>query len=273
LSNLDTATISWFVNNRKITSGTGRRTFSTQLGDVGLKTIVKVIVVTQEGNTITQVMPFSSVSVDLLWEAQSYVPPFYSGKALFSTQEYVRVVAVPHLNRSSSSLSPTNLIYTWTKDGRVLGSASGFGRNVLELDASQTFRSTDIGVTVTSKDTSINAQKTITLTPTIPSVLAYAASPALGTLYNTALLGNIALTTKELNIVAMPYFFNITSAAYPHALYSWRINNNLVENNRYNILTVRNEATSTGTTVVSVDGEARAGSIKQSAGTSFNLNF
>ncbi len=273
LSDLDTASITWYVNGRKVSSGTGLRTFSTQLGAVGTKTTVKVIVRTQEGNTITQTMPFSSVNVDLLWEAQSYTPPFYEGKALFTPKESVRVVAVPHLSRSTASLSPTNLIYTWSKDGRVLGDASGYGRNTLDLDASATYKSTDISVTVTSKDTSINATKSITLDPSAPVLITYAASPALGTLYNIALQGDMKLSTKELNIAAVPYFFNTANPAYPNVLYSWDINGSPVQNNANNSLTVRNDATTTGTTQISATANAPVANTNQSADTSFNLHF
>src|SRR4051812_7374844 len=43
-SNLDVASISWYVNGRQISRGTGMKTFSTQIGAIGTKTSVKVVV-------------------------------------------------------------------------------------------------------------------------------------------------------------------------------------------------------------------------------------
>ena len=273
LSDLDTASVTWYVNNSKVTSGTGARAFSTKLGGIGTKTVVKVVVRTKEGNTITQVIPFSSVSVDLLWEAHSYTPPFYKGKALLTAQESVRIVAVPHLNKSTTSLSPTNLIYTWSKDGRVLGSESGYGHNTLDLDQSTTYKPVTISVKVTSKDTSIDAEKSLSLNPTSPALVAYASSPALGTLYNQALQGNMQLADKELNIALVPYYFNTTSRVFPHVVYAWSINDSVVSHSSNSILTVRNSATTTGISQISAMAQIVSGNKKQGADTTFNLQF
>src|SRR4051812_29947296 len=51
LSDLDRASITWYVNGKRISSGTGLRNFTTTLGDVGSNTSVKVIVITAEGIT------------------------------------------------------------------------------------------------------------------------------------------------------------------------------------------------------------------------------
>jgi hypothetical protein len=152
LSDLDRSTITWLVNGKRASSGTGIRSFTTTMGNVGTKIVVTVVVVTPDGTTVTKTIPLTSANVDLIWEADSYTPPFYQGKALLSQYETVKVVAVPHLGKDSSTLSPTNLIYTWEKDGRVIGNLSGYGKNTLIIDSSLTLKASTINVTVSNKE-------------------------------------------------------------------------------------------------------------------------
>src|SRR5688572_27784159 len=64
-------------------------------------------------------------NVTLLWEAQTYVPPFYKGKTLLADGGDVKIFAFPpdHLG------DPSALRYMWKIDGEVRGDDSGIGRS------------------------------------------------------------------------------------------------------------------------------------------------
>jgi hypothetical protein len=273
LSDLDHATITWFENGRNVASGVGMRAYSTTVGAVGMKKTIEVKIVTADGVTITQAIPLMSASVDLIWEAESYTPPFYKGKALLASYETVKIVAVPHLGKSSTSLSPTNLIYTWSKDGRVLGSLSGYGRNILTLKPQETLRPATIKVTVTNADGSLNAVGQTIIQPKQPKLIAYMYSPAYGTLYNYGFQGSFKLPTKELNVIAIPYFFDVNQSTVQYVNYTWKMNNTTLESALQNILTLRNDATTTGTSNISVTASVPAGNSTQQQSTAFTITF
>ena len=75
-------------------------------------------------------------SVDVLWSAYSYTPPFYKGKALAPSRGSVVLVALPQLvTRNGSPIEPKNIIYTWSRRGVILGKSSGLGKNQVVLRA------------------------------------------------------------------------------------------------------------------------------------------
>ncbi len=55
----------------------------------------------------------SSYNVSLVWQADTYVPPDYKGKALPTRESKVTVSAIPEILK----YSPQDLIYTWYIDG------------------------------------------------------------------------------------------------------------------------------------------------------------
>ncbi|MCC2631103.1 MAG: seg, partial [Candidatus Paceibacter sp.] len=273
LSNLDTSTITWSINGRKVASGIGMKSFTTTIGNVGSKTVVDVKIVTTNGITITDSVPIGTATVDLVWEAQSYTPPFYQGKALLTPYETVKIVAIPHFSQSSTSLSPKNLIYTWSRDGRVMGSLSGYGKNTLTLFGSETSKLSTIRVTVTNTDGTVTALGETSIRPSKPSLISYIYSPAYGTLYNFGLQGSFVMPIKELNIEAVPYYFDATPSTIPYIRYEWKMNNVRVDSPLNNMLTVRNEGTTTGSTNISVTATLPAGNTTQNQSTSFTLTF
>src|SRR5688572_16598777 len=66
--------------------------------------------------------------VDLLWQAETYTLPFYKGKALWSKESRVKLLAIP---RGPGVGNPLNLTYKWTKNGTVLGNINGVGKNTI----------------------------------------------------------------------------------------------------------------------------------------------
>src|ERR1035437_9361109 len=80
---LDQAMISWIVGGVVVSKGYGLVDFSTTVGRVGSRSTVTSRIVTAGGSTVTRTVTVQPANVDLLWQATSYVPPFYQGKALY----------------------------------------------------------------------------------------------------------------------------------------------------------------------------------------------
>jgi hypothetical protein len=247
------------------------RSFSTLVGAAGSKTIVMVKVETIEGDDIEKSKTFSAATVDLVWEAESYTPPFYKGKPLLTQYSEVRIVALPRLN--NDTFASKDLIYTWSKDGRVLGSLSGYGKNTLRLDGITTAQTVRIAVSVSDRNNTMTAEDELVLNPGRPKLVTYAYSPAHGTLYNMALTANQKMETKEVSFVAVPYFYTYQGGVLPFIEYSWTMNNKPMTGVFDNILTVRNDATSTGNTSISVTGFTKIGNVSQEAKTSFTISY
>jgi hypothetical protein len=157
--------------------------------------------------------------VDLIWEAESYTPPLYKGKALYPDGGSVRIVAMPDARFGNHD----NLFYTWKTDGRVLGSLSGRGRQVFERAG--TILGGPLSVSVEVRETPdgpVAAAGVARIPASAPQVLAYEHDPLLGTIFDKALQGTVALEREEITVVAYPYFFS--APARDVLEYEWRVN-------------------------------------------------
>jgi hypothetical protein len=126
--------IEWRVNGLWKSEGKGEKSLSFKTGTLGGVFDVKALIDTQAGTHIEKSLRVSVSEVDLLWEARSYVPAFYKGKALYPLQGSVVITALPSVFENGSRVSAKNLLYTWKKDGMVLGSLSGYGKNTLSVE-------------------------------------------------------------------------------------------------------------------------------------------
>lgn len=221
---LDKSNTKWYVNNTLAQEGRGLKTLTFQVGDLGKSSVVKIIIDSTKGQIIKNIT-INPSAVTILWEADTYTPPFFKGKALFSHQSRVTFVAQPQIVVGGRTLNPSNLIYRWSKDGTVLGNQNGYGKQTLTLTGSVISRSMRIFVEVEDPQSGATASGVITLSPVEPEILMYKMDPLYGVQYNKAILQSIALTGKEITLTSIPYFFSSQSAVINNELmYTWSIN-------------------------------------------------
>ncbi|MFQ5754351.1 MAG: hypothetical protein ACE5HI_20410, partial [bacterium] len=117
------SSITWLVNGEAVNRGAGVKQIQFETGELGSVSVVDVVVRGTDIGTVSESVTIRPTEVDLIWEAGVYTPPFYSGKALPSSESEITIVAVPQLVTSSGNkLKSSDLIFTWKKDGKVLGS-------------------------------------------------------------------------------------------------------------------------------------------------------
>ena len=165
-------------------------------------------------------------TVGIVWEAETYTPPFYKGKALFTNESTIKLVALPNFPGYKAG----DLIYTWKKNTTVLEDQSGLGKNVAEITASVIRTPFDIVLDVSSPDNKYSAETIVSLQPQFPQILLYEDYPALGTWFENALGSQQTINADEMNISAMPYFFSTASRYDTNLNTTWTVNGNPVAN-------------------------------------------
>ncbi len=161
----------------------------------------------------------SAQSVDLVWEGNGYVPPFYQGGVPWSKQALIRLWAIPQ-----GFSNPNTLIYRWTKSGTVLGSLSGVGKNTLEIMDSVLSKTQDFRVDIMSADNIILASRNYKVTPKEPQLLVYENHPIQGFLFNRAIESEYNLSRDEATFTALPFFLGIQSLDQESLSIIWRSN-------------------------------------------------
>src|SRR3989344_3006939 len=91
---LGEADITWTHDGKVVQSGVGVRKYTFTTGALGQKTTVGISIDSSQG-LFSKTFSFTPSLINLVWEADTTVPPFYLGKALYSAGSSYKVVAFP----------------------------------------------------------------------------------------------------------------------------------------------------------------------------------
>jgi hypothetical protein len=273
LYDLDTSDITWLENGTQVAAGNGLKTLTVQAGAVGSEVDVEADVAGGSGSAsaIASIIP---TSIDLLWESNSYVPPFYKGRALPSAGSSVRVVAIPHFSRPGLGIVPSGqIIYTWREDGAVLQSQSGIGKSSAIVDGPSLFGTETISVDAISSDGTISGEAVLRIPDTEPVLTLYEDQPLFGILYHQALGSTTFVPENEMSFAAIPYFVAESGPSAPGLQYDWTVNQTpvSVDPARANEITI-NAASSSGIALVAL-ALTHATNYFLNAGGTWNITF
>ncbi len=218
--------ISWFLDGKLQKKGVGDKKFQFTLGALGS---VSKITVSSIG--FTKDILIRPVGLDLVWQTKGYTPPFYKGKALYTYQSLVEVIAMPSFVLSSGAqIDPKTLVYKWSRNGSVLGDSSGYGKNTLSTSGGVLAKELEVEVEVSTPDGSMRAKKSISLQGMRPEAFFYENHPLYGIMYNKAIPPQFNLNKKEIALTTSPYFFDIGRKDDPILSYEWSMNGKKIAN-------------------------------------------
>lgn len=143
----------------------------------------------------------------LSWSTDTYTPPYYLGKALPTTNSFITVTANPV---SKTSINPELLIYNWLLNGHWLRQSSGQGKMSLTFLADGPInQSYEINVRILDQKGNFISQKTIFIKLVSPEIILYPKEKTLLTSFNQSVEKLNLTSQQEVNLIALPYFFNI----------------------------------------------------------------
>jgi hypothetical protein len=273
-SNLNAADISWFVNGALVTRGIGATKFSFTNGSTGATTKVDVFIVKAEGGELARSFSFAPADLELTFEAEGYVHPFYKGRTVFTHQSPYRVVAIPRFIGSNGGVIPeSQLVYNWRVNDRAVQDQSGYGKSVLRSVGSLVSRPFSVSVEVTDQSGIIKAEASTYIEPYESEVLMYEDNPLYGIMYERAVDGPFELDRQEVALLAVPYFFGINTPKDIDIEYEWRLAGSIVSlPPNQNRMVVRNVDNVKGTSNIGLF-VSHMTNILQAAQTSAVLNY
>jgi len=223
VTDVNKAYISWLVNGERSSGGVGKHTFSfdtKSLTNIDLTAMIETI----DGQNLVKNIKISPVNVDMLWEGyDSYVPPFYKGKAMVPSEGMFKVVAIPNISTAS------NLSYTWEKEGQGQPNSSGWGKNSFIFKNSYLDRENEVDVRISDISGVMNTVGNITLRTSTPKILFYERSQGFGTKTQIAFeSGDLRIGEEGTTLVAIPYFINPKKLSSSELTFDWYINDQKV---------------------------------------------
>lgn len=260
---LDTATISWFYNRNLITSGIGRKTTTFTAPNSNTVAELSVTATSSSGSGQSSVI-VRSASIDMVWEAiDSYVPPFYKGKALASIGGKLRVVAIP------SVTAPKSISYTWRYNDNAVPGQSGSNKNSLNIKTD--VLSNTESFFVEAKGGAFTGSGSLQIPLRNPQVLVYQKIDGFID-YSKGSIDNISITKPGVILRAEPFNFSITNSLENSLSFNFLLDDESFSgsNNMQEISITKPENSGQSSFVINVN------SIKerlQAITRSFTLNF
>ncbi|MEX2010417.1 MAG: hypothetical protein WD874_01270 [Parcubacteria group bacterium] len=221
---LDSSVIIWTLNQAELRRGRGVKTVDFNTGRVGSRFTITATIDSPEGE-YTKSLTLEIGSVDILWQGEGYVHPFYKGRTLWGRQTAVTLMAIPNIPGTRIE----NLIFRWSQNGSVIGSASGAGRNSLSVVDSILNLEKKITVEVFKGGAIPIAKASINIATADPVALVYENSPLLGIIFERSMEGLTLLKDKEITFSAFPFFFSGSARNADFFSYEWATNSRSVQ--------------------------------------------
>ncbi len=241
--------VSWILNGKTVFVGVGKKEYSFVTDNTGSPITIEASIETANGVIATKDITITPTGVDMLWEApDSYVPPFYKGKALLVGEAVAKVVAIP----TGGDIG--GIAYTWKQDDTNQPDSSGYGKNSYIFKNTYLERENTVAVTLSSLITGSNlGAGTITLTHISPKINFYEKNPTLGIKWENALTDGFNINNNGETLVAEPYYFFPKNLSASDLNFTWLLNNSPINTpTPENELSVKPEAGTSGQATINL---------------------
>jgi hypothetical protein len=207
------ALIIWSVNGQLVGEGVGLTSQSIPLGALGVPVNVTAAI-TLNNRAYKEQLTLSPAVIDVIWEAQTSVPPFFHGKALPSHESIVRTYAIPFFGTSTTGIPE----FDWKKDNTIT-LAKGVNRSSAQFLGA--WEKTATPIKVEAKLGDVTVSDNVRITSFIPSALFYEISPLEGIRTQSALGGLVKNNGVEFSLLAVPYGIAMSERDRGEVQYNW----------------------------------------------------
>ncbi len=250
------ADIIWVLNDEVIAEGIGLVQTSFVAGALGDQSELAVFIRTTDGTVLNNSVTVQPAVVSVSWEADTYTPPFYRGRARYTSGSTIRAQAFVHAESADGErLAADELLYTWRRDTTVLGNQSGRGVDGIALTGPKFLGTYILSVEVTTADGRVLGTAGARISTDEPDIVLYEYDPLTGIQYHTAIGAAHTFTgASQTQISAVPYYMAAQRASDAVLLYDWRINSASVLGDEANpaLLTLQLDADEDVTTYASL---------------------
>jgi hypothetical protein len=245
-TDLKASYVVWSLDGTVVQQSNSGLSYTFTAGKAG-STMVIAVVASGGGmsESVTAAKSFVVNDIQLLWEAKTYTPPLYAGRALLSPGAEATALVVPSVYTPTGTLyNPAALRYKWRVDADARVLAEGVGVTSVTVKSSQLYKPINVSVDISDTNEVIIATKNINIPLVQPKILFYEDNRLSGTRYATALSGEYSLSTSEATIVGEPFFMSAPRRDDTSLSYVWQIDT-LTQTNPGSIV-LRPEGTGAG---------------------------
>ncbi len=210
--------------------------------------------------------PAYAQEVDILWQGETEVPPFYKGLPIWGTRTFIKLVGIP---QEVTRIDPAQAMYWWSKEETALGNYNGVGKNSLTFLDSPYRTTRKVKLELVTESFTPLAKKSIEIFPRSQNVLVYEDHPLYGLMLHREVGEEYEVDGDEITLRAIPLYFDAINIEGEEIEYAWRSGNSTQTGSA---VTYRIPEGSSGTSQVRV-GVSMGNNSQQTAGKSFSLEF
>ncbi|MFZ2555415.1 MAG: hypothetical protein WAZ27_00990 [Minisyncoccia bacterium] len=222
------SSITWYVNGKPIAAGAGKTELSVKAGELGTELTVMAIAEENSGIVGSARANIRPTEVDLIWSADSYVPPFYEGRALPGTNATIHAQALARFKKANGTFIPdADIIYSWYQGSKRI--VSGRGRSSATFAGPALFGAQELFVVAESADGIYRGRASARIQSVDPGLELYENHPLFGVLYHRAFVGSVLTLESEQLVTAVPYSAHVNFSRDASLLYEWQVNGARIE--------------------------------------------
>ncbi len=221
-TDLNSSEIIWYEDGVAIKQGIGEKSVMVSTGEFGKTINLTAVILGNLGTRVEKKVVITPAEIDVLWEAQTYTPPFYKGKALPTYKSLVKVTAIPRYGKADSD--PKSFMYNW-KYNRTLGVGQGLGKSTVLIKMGYADTAVPVSVEVSLPGGSWSGQRMDNISGGEAVLRFYEQAPLLGINFNKQVSAKTLGSGNQFTIKAVPYFFSTEDIASDVLIYTWRVNN------------------------------------------------
>jgi hypothetical protein len=272
---LGNSNITWQQDGKIISNASNQPSFTFTTGGIGTATRIHLSINSPTQGAISHDFVFNPSVVNLVWEADTYTPLLYQGKALYTPGSALKVVAFPTVMIGGTVVPTSKLSFQWSHNDTPEPASSGLGKNIFIFRGDQLQKEEAVSVLLYSGSAPVGRGEII-IPASVPQIILYVQDPLRGELLDQGLQGNTALGTTETTFKAEPYFFSNNAVLGGKLQYEWTLNNQDTTgpDAANGLLTLRQTGTAAGSANLGVSIQNTSSSqLAQTANSNLQLIF
>ncbi len=223
---MSTALITWRLNGSIIQQAYGKKNVKFKVGKIGEIYKISVFARDAKGKTASKSKILQIADVSIVWEGNTYTPPFYRGRALQSQGASVTVVAVPSVTKSNGVLyDKKDLFYEWMLNNSTIPSVVGKGVYFANFTNPKPFESFKIVLKIKDSQGKTRTVRKLIIPTTQPKIMLYEDDPYAGIRYDKSIGDKYDIRSKEVALVAEPFYMSTENRFDKKLDYVWTISN------------------------------------------------
>ena len=243
---VETAKISWYIDNKLIDEGVGKKTIELKYPDLGVTSKLKVVAAINGDQNYVGGKVFGGATVNLLYEPiNSYTPAWYQGGTLPAEGGKVKLYAEAYLYSNKKQIPSENLIYAWTINEEPVPNISGMGKSSPIIDLDPIVGEAYVQLVVKSIDGIYEARTSMRVTPVEPSLKLYYLNDEV---FPHFMSYTYKMKRAETVLSAEPFYTTIDK----NIKYTWTVNS-IPSTNRSKVFSIRRPVSNNGQVDFSLD--------------------